>query len=46
VSLSMLYLGLLLGASFKATSIWNRVIEKVEVSYLVGRNYICLRVVG
>jgi hypothetical protein len=26
----MTYLGLLLGASFKATSIWNGVIEKVE----------------
>jgi hypothetical protein len=29
-SLSMTYLSLPLGASFKATSIWNGVIEKVE----------------
>jgi len=29
-SLPMTYLGLLLGASFKATSIWNGIIEKVE----------------
>jgi hypothetical protein len=29
-SLPMKYLGLLLGASFKAKSIWNDIIEKVE----------------
>lgn len=29
-SLPMKYLGLSLGASYKATAIWNRVIEKME----------------
>jgi len=44
--LPMKYLGLLLGASYKATAIWNGVLRKWNVGWLVGRNFIYRRVVG
>lgn len=39
----MTYLGMPLGASFKAKSVCNSILEKLEsiVDYQVGRNFIC-----
>jgi hypothetical protein len=38
-------LGLLLGASYKATCIWDVSVEKMNITWLHGRDSICLRVV-
>lgn len=44
--LPMKYLGLPLGASFKAKLIWNGAIEKIECHWQVGSGFICQKVVG
>jgi hypothetical protein len=44
-SLPMKYLSLPLGASYKAKSIWDGIIEK-SVVWLAGSGCTCLRVVG
>jgi hypothetical protein len=44
-SFPLKYLGLLLGAPFKARSIWDDVVGKIKRRWLVGRGCICLRVV-
>ncbi len=38
--LPLMYLGLPLGSSFKASSIWNAILEKVERQLAVGRSFI------
>lgn len=39
----MEYLGLLLGASYKSTSIWSDIVDKWRGGLLVGRCCICRR---
>ena len=39
----MKYLGLPLGAHFKASNIWNGIIEKMEKRLAGGRNFIYQR---
>jgi hypothetical protein len=36
----MKYLGLPLGASFKAKPIWNDILEKVDCRWLAGKEYL------
>jgi hypothetical protein len=45
-SLPLKYLGLSLGALFKAKSIWDDIIEEMSDVWLAGSSYTCLRVVG
>jgi hypothetical protein len=39
----MNYLGLPLGASYKDNFIWNGIVEKWNVVWMVGRGFICLK---
>ena len=46
-TLPLTYLGMPLGASFKAVSVWNLIIKKIEWKWLgCGRGYIYRKVVG